>query len=196
MTLTSEAVLSELDAALPEKSEDWRSAALRKVLDLFLSGAALYSGEQVALFDAVMGRLMPDTNRGALAEMSKRLAPVDNAPAGVMGRLARHADIAVCGPVLEHAKSLPDTDLVEIADKDRVEANLLMKIAHRPLLSEAVTDVMLKRGNKAIQQAVIDNPDARMSETSFARVIMAIDGDKKLAATVAARAEVPEELRP
>lgn len=196
MTLTSEAVLSELDAALPEKSEDWRSAALRQIVDLFLSGAASYSGEQVALFDAVIGRLMVNMNRGGLAELSKRLAPVDNAPAAVMGRLARHSDMAVCAPVLEQAKSLPDTDLIEIADRDRVDTNRLMKIALRPLLSEAVTDVLLKRGDKAIQQAVIGNPDARMSEAGFARVIMGINGDKQLAAAIAARTDVPEELRP
>jgi uncharacterized protein (DUF2336 family) len=196
MTLTSEAVLSELDAALPEKSEDWRSTALRQIVDLFLSGAALYTGEQVALFDAVIGRLMMNLNRATLAELSKRLAVVDNAPAKVVGRLARHSDMAVCGPVIEQSNSLPDADLIEIVDKDRVDPTLMMKIAQRPRLSEAVTDILLKRGDMEIQQKVIGNPDARMSEAGFARVIMGINGDKKLAAAIAARSDVPEELRP
>jgi len=196
MTSTAQAVLAELDATLPEKSEDWRSTALRQIADLFLSGAAFYGGEQVALFDEVIGRLMQDTDRLELAALSNRLAPVDNAPVKVIGRLARHSDMAVCGPILGQAKGLPDADLVEVADKDRIDPNLLTKIALRPHLSAAVTDVLLKRGNKAIQRAVIDNPNARVSEAGFARVIMSLNDDKNFAAAIAAREDVPPELQP
>ena len=45
-------------------------------------------------------------------------------------------------------------------------------------------------------RAVIDNPKARISETGFARVIMGLNGDKELAAAIAARDDVPPELRP
>ena len=91
---------------------------------------------------------------------------------------------------------MPDNDLVQIADNDRTNMNMLMKIAVRPQLSEAVTDVLLKRGNRGVQRTVIDNPNARVSETGFARVIMGLNGDKDLAAAIAARSDVPAELRP
>ncbi len=91
---------------------------------------------------------------------------------------------------------MPDTDLVQIADNDRTNMNMLAKIAARPQLSDAVTDILFKRGNRAVQRAVIDNPKARMSETGFARVIMGLNGDKELAAAIAARDDVPPELRP
>ncbi len=58
MTLTSQAVLAELDSALPGKPDSWRSAVLRRIVDLFLAGAALYGDEQVALFDEVIVRLI------------------------------------------------------------------------------------------------------------------------------------------
>jgi len=196
MMPSSQGLLAELDARLPAASESWRSTAVRRLADLFLSGAESYSGEQVALFDEVIGRLIEDMDRAALAELSGRLAPVANPPLKVIGRLARHADIAVCGPVLEQAQGLQDADLVEIADQDRADANLLLKIAAREQLGAAVTDVLLKRGNKAVQQSVIANPNARVSEAGFARVIMGIKGDKSLAAAVAARSDVPAELRP
>jgi uncharacterized protein (DUF2336 family) len=195
MTLTSQAVLAELDSALPEKPDSWRDAVLRRIVDLFLAGAALYGDEQVALFDEVIVRLIQKMDRLQLAELSNRLAPVANAPVRVLGRLARHSDVAVSGPILDQAEALADADLIEIADKDRVDPNLLVKIAARAHLNTAVTDVLIKRGNKAIQRKIIDNANALVSEEGFARIITALNGDKNLASAIAARNDVPAELR-
>jgi uncharacterized protein (DUF2336 family) len=195
MSLTPQALLAELDATLPRASESWRGAVLRQITDLFVNGAELYSDQQVALFDAVMGRLIMGVDRAALAELSSRLAGVANAPVNVVGSLARHLDIAVCGPVLERAEAVPDKDLVEAADRDRVDPSILTRIAARPRLSETVTDILLKRGSQAVQRTIIDNPNARISESGFARVIMGLDGDKSLAQAIAARNDVPTELR-
>jgi uncharacterized protein (DUF2336 family) len=197
MTLTPQAVLAELDTTLPQATATWRRSALRQVLDLFLSGADYYSAEQVALFDAVMSRLLvPNFDRAFLAEMSEQLAALDNAPSSVVGTLARHLDPAVCGPILAKAKALPDNDIAEIADADRVDQNVLLRIAGRPELTEMVTDALLKRGNRAVQRAVIGNRGAHVSETGFARVIMGLNGDKEMAAAIAERDDVPPELRP
>jgi uncharacterized protein (DUF2336 family) len=196
MSLTTQGLLAELDTTLPRATESWCSAALRRIADLFVASADNYNDEQVALFGEVIGRLIPNTGRRQLAELSNLLAPAKSAPVNVVGVLARHIDIAVCGPVLERAVALPDNDLVQIADNDRTNMNMLMKIAARPQLSEAVTDVLLKRGNRGVQRSVIDNPNALVSETGFARVIMGLNGDKELAAAIAARNDVPPELRP
>jgi uncharacterized protein (DUF2336 family) len=195
MSLTPQALLAELDATLPRASESWRGAVLRQITDLFVNGAELYSDQQVALFDAVMGRLIMGVDRAALAELSSRLAGVANAPVNVVGSLARHLDITICGPVLERAEAVPDKDLVEAADRDRVDPSILTRIAARPRLSETVTDILLKRGSQAVQRTVIDNPNARISESGFARVIMGLDGNKSLAEAIAARNDVPTELR-
>ena len=86
------------------------------------------------LFDAVMSRLLPGLDRDDLAELGNRLAGIANAPLNVLASLARHLDILVCGPVLEQAKTLPDKVLAEAADRDRVDPNILAKIAARPQL--------------------------------------------------------------
>jgi uncharacterized protein (DUF2336 family) len=195
MSLTPQALLAELDTTLPQVEESWRSTVLRKITDLFLSGADLYNDQHVALFDAVMSRLLPGLDRDDLAELGNRLAGIANAPLNVLASLARHLDILVCGPVLEQAKALPDKVLAEAADRDRVDPNILAKIAARPQLGESVTDVLLKRGGLPLQRKIIDNPDARISEGGFARVIMSLDGDKDLAQAVAARNDLPPELR-
>jgi uncharacterized protein (DUF2336 family) len=196
MSLTPQALLAELDSALPQAEESWRSTVLRQITDLFLSGADLYNDQHVALFDAVMSRLLPGLDRDDLAELGNRLAGIANAPLNVLASLARHLDILVCGPVLEQAQALPDRVLTEAADRDRVDPNILAKIAARPQLNEAVTDVLLKRGNPPLQRKLINNPDARISEGGFARVIMGLDGDKDLAKAIAARDDLPAELRP
>jgi uncharacterized protein (DUF2336 family) len=195
MSQTPQALLAELDTTLPQATQFWRSVVLRQITDLFLSGAEFYSDQHVALFDAVMVRLMAGVDRKALAELSERLAGVANAPRNVVGALARHLDISVCGPIIEEAPALPEKLLAEIADRDRVDPGLLAKIAARAELGEAVTDVLLKRGNRAIQRSIIDNPAARISEQGFARAIMSIDGDKPFAESIAARDDVPTELR-
>ena len=195
MSLTPQALLAELDATLPRASESWRGAVLRQITDLFLNSAELYSDQQVALFDAVMSRLIMGVDRTALAELSSRLASVANAPVNVVGSLARHLDIAVCGPVLERAEAVPDKDLAEAAGRDRVDPSILTRIAARPRLSETVTDILLKRGSQAVQRTIIDNPNAHISESGFARAIMGLDGNKSLAEATAARNDVPTELR-
>jgi uncharacterized protein (DUF2336 family) len=196
MTLTAQTLLAELDTTLSEVSQDWRTAVLRQIADLFVNGAERYTGEQVALFDTVMSLLLPGIDRETLAELSNRLADVAHAPARVLASLATHPDLEICGPVLERSKTLPDEVLLGVADRERIEHSILAKIAARKRLGETVTDSLLKRGNAAIERALLENPNARISEGGFARVIMGLDGDKSLAQLVAARADLPAELRP
>jgi uncharacterized protein (DUF2336 family) len=69
-------------------------------------------------------------------------------------------------------------------------------IAARPRLGEAITDVLIKRGNPAIQRKIIDNPAARVSESSFARLVTSLEHQKDLAEAIAKREDLPAELRP
>jgi uncharacterized protein (DUF2336 family) len=195
MTPMAQALLAELDATLVRAPDQWRGAALRQILDLYLGSAGTYTDDHVTVFDEVLCRLMQGRDRPTLAHLSNKLAPVDNAPAKVLGNLARHLDVAVHGPVLTRAKALPDHDLAAIIDKDRVDVALLTKIAARPQLSEALTEVLIKRGNRAVKRAVIDHPNAHISESGFARLIMNLGNDKEFAAAIATRNDVPAELR-
>jgi uncharacterized protein (DUF2336 family) len=196
MTPAAQSLLDELDMTLAQAPSDWRSAALRQLVDLFLAGATSYNDDHVGVFDEVLCMLIKKSiDRAQLADMSNKLAPVDNAPAKVVGTLARHPDKAVHGPMLEHARGLPDGDIAAIVDKDKVDRKLLGKIAVRGALGEVLTDVLFKRGNAEIQRKIIDNPAARISDTGFAKLIMGINGDRELAAAIARRNDVPTELR-
>jgi uncharacterized protein (DUF2336 family) len=196
MTSVAQPLITELDSVLSRAPAAWRSVTLRRVTDLFLVDAASYTEEQVAVFDDVMSRLIEKSDRRTLAELSNRLAPVSNAPIKVVGTLARHLDMLIAGPLLEKSSVLTDADLVEIADKDRRDPALLSRIVARPHLSEAVTDILIKRGTPAIARRIIDKTDARISESSFARMVTSVENNKELAAAILKREDLPAELRP
>lgn len=195
MTPAAQTLLAELDTTLVQAPATWRREALRRISDLFVAAAGGYTDEQIALFDLVLSRLIRNADRGLLAELSNKLAPLDSGPPEVLGRLAGHADIAVAGPILERAKALPDDKIIAIIDNERVEPSLLNKVAARAALSEAVSDILIKRGSGSIQRKVIDHPNAVISEKSFAKLVIGINGDKDLAASIAARSDVPEDLQ-
>ena len=196
MTSAAQPLLIELDTVLTRAPPAWRNTTLRRLTDLFLIDAASYSDDQVAVFDDVISRLIEKSDRRTLIELSTRLARIQNAPCRVVGTLARHADILIAGPLLEKSNVLTDADLVEIADKERRDPNLLMMIAARPQLNEAVTDVLIRRGNAALARKIIDRTDAPISESSFARMVTSVENDKELAAAIAKREDLPAELRP
>lgn len=195
MTPTAQTLLAELETTLVEAPATWRRGVLRRIVDLFAAGASGFTDEQIALFDLVIGRLAKNSDRSLLAELSNKLAPLDAGPPEVLAALAGHADLAVAGPILEMAKALADDKIIALIDHDRVEPKLLNKIAARAALSEPVSDILINRGDSAIQRKIIDNPNACISEKSFAKLVIGINGDKKLAATIAARPDVPEDLQ-
>jgi uncharacterized protein (DUF2336 family) len=196
MTFEAQPLIDELDAVLGRAPEAWRGKILRRVTDLFLVDADCYMDDQVAVFDDVICHLIEKIDRRMLAELSNRLAKVKNPPPKVVGTLARHADMLIAGPLLESSCVLTEADLVEVADKDRRDSTVLAAIAARPRLSEVVTDVLIRRGTPAIARKLVDNAEARISESSFARMVTSAENDKGLAAAIAKREDLPDELRP
>jgi len=196
MISAAQPLIVELDSALNRAPAAWRSTTLRRLTDLFLVEAASYTEDQVAVFDDVISRLIEKADRKVLVELSNRLAQVKNAPVQVVGALARNLDIAIAGPLIEKSTVLTDADLIEIADKDRKDPIVLAMIAARPQLSEALTDVLVRRGNAALARKLIDRTDAPLSESSFARLVTSVANDKELAQAIAKRQDLPAELRP
>ena len=198
MIYEAQSLILELDTALSRRPAPaaWRSKILRRLTDLFLIDSEYYTGDQVAVFDEVIGHLIGKIDRRMLVELSNRLAPVKNAPIKVIAALARHSDIMVSGPLLEKSDALTDADLIEIADKDRKDPVLLSTIAARQQLSTAVTDILIKRGNPTLVRKIIDRLDAPISESSFARMVTSLENNKDLAEAIAKRTDLPAELRP
>lgn len=185
-------MVRELEESIRTGSPNQRITTLRRVTDLFISGAERFDEEQIKLFDHVIGRLAAEIEKTALAELSNRLAPVPNAPPGVVRTLAYDDAIAVAGPVLERSARLEEGDLIEIA-RTKSQSHLLA-ISGRPQLGMALTDVLVERGNAEVTQRVAGNAGASFSESGFSSLVSRATSDEVLAEAVGKRADIPPYL--
>jgi len=194
MGLNAQSVIAELDSALGKASKSKHAWMLCSIVDLFLRGAETFSDDQIAIFGDVISRLIENLERAELVELSARLAPVTQAPQCVIERLAGNDDIAVSGPVLATSVVLTDEILAGIA-KTKGQFHLAA-IAARSRLGESVTDNLIDRGNLDVARKLVGNPDARLSELGFVKLIKKSESEGELAALIANRDDIPRELRP
>jgi uncharacterized protein (DUF2336 family) len=187
-----ESLLDELQSTLAHGTVARRVETLRRVTDLFLNGAVDYSDNQVALFDDVFQCLIHHIEISAKALLSERLAPIDTAPPQTIRTLAFDDIIEVAGPVLTQSMRLDDKALIENA-RSKSQAHL-MAISKRKVLSHAVTEVLVQRGNDEVVHSTINNPGAEFSERGFTRLIGRAEGDDELATCVGLRPALPRHL--
>jgi uncharacterized protein (DUF2336 family) len=189
---TSESLLDELQTTLTHGTVARRVETLRRVTDLFLSGAVDFSDEQIALFDDVFQCLMHHIENSAKALLSTRLAPVDRAPPLTIRALAFDDAIEVAAPVLSQSTRLDDEALIETA-RNKSQAHL-MAISTRKILSGAVTDVLVLRGNDQVVHSTVNNPGAEFTERGFTRLVTRAEGDDNLATCLGLRPNIPRHL--
>jgi len=187
--LAQQSLINELEDAISCGSVDRRLDTLRRVCDLFETGASMYSDEQVELFDDVIGRLADSIEARARIELSNRLAPIANAPLKVVKNLAADDMIEVAGPMLAQCARLDDEDLIGSA-RGKGQGHLLA-ISQRASLSEAVTDVLVTRGDREVVHSVARNGGARFSDAGYGVLVERSAGDDALAQHVGIRADIP-----
>src|SRR6202051_742746 len=189
---TSENLLDELQTTLAHGTVARRVETLRRVTDLFLSGAVDYSDEQIGLFDDVFQCLMEHIESSARALLANRLAPIDTAPPLTVRALAFDDLIEVAAPVLSKSERIDDDTLIETA-RNKSQAHL-MAISTRKVLSGAVTDVLVLRGNDEVIHSTVNNPGAEFSERGFTRLVNRAEGDDELATCIGLRPTIPRHL--
>jgi uncharacterized protein (DUF2336 family) len=190
--VASASLIPELEDVIQHGSPDKRAATVKRIANLFVDGAPHFNEDHVSLFDDVLCRLVDEIEAKARAEMARALAPVTNAPSELMRQLARDDDIAVAGPVLKQSTRLQEAELVELA-KTKGQAHLVA-IAGRRGIGEAVTDVLMRRGDTEVARNVADNQTARLSEGGFSALVKRAEGDGDLAEKVGQRPDIPPHL--
>lgn len=186
------ASLGEIEAAIDSTSDRQRIEKLRRVTDLFVAGADYFSEEHLAIFDRLLLRLIEQIEAAVLAEIGERLAPIRNAPFGVVRSLAYHDEIAVAGPLLSRSERLAVPDLVQIAET-KSQAHLLA-ISHRARVEDKVTDVLVRRGDDQVVRTVAANEGACFSETGMNTLADRAERDELLAEKVVQRPDVPRHI--
>ena len=186
---SSENILDELQSALAHGTVARRVETLRRVTDLFLNNVADYTEDHVRVFDDVFQCLIEQIETSARALLADRLAPVAAAPPQIIRTLALDDVIEVAGPVLSKSERLDETTLIDIARR-KSQAHL-KAISLRRVLSEALTDVLVTRGNQEVVQSTVNNPGARLSEGSLTDLVTRAERDDDLAACIGLRPDLP-----
>ena len=182
--------LRELDEAIAKGSVESREQALWHATDLLISGR--YSDDQIWIFGEVIGRLAEEIEITARMQLSRRLAVIDHAPTKVINTLAFDDSIEVAGPVLRQSERLDTRSLVANA-KSKSQKHLLA-ISQRNSIVEAVTDVLVARGDKEVARTVTANPGARFSKFGFLHLTRRSENDSILAEQLGARRDIPRHI--
>ena len=123
------------------------------------------------------------------ADLGSRLARLDYAPSGIIERVAWDDAISVAGIVLENSNVLSTNTLIAIAEakgQDHLHA-----ISGRKELPEAVTDIIVERGERKVIRRLAANPTARFSDTGFSGMVAHAEVDDELAELVGLRSDLP-----
>jgi uncharacterized protein (DUF2336 family) len=191
--LPEHSVIAELEEAVRSGSSEKRVTTLRQVTNLFLHDGARLSEAQIKVFDDVLCLLVSRVETRARAELGKSLAPVEHAPSEIIQRLAKDDEIGVAGQVLSNSKRLTTSTLVEVASTKGQDH--LFAISNRMDLPEAVTDVIVNRGERRVIRNLAINTTARFSDTGFSGMVAHAQADDELTETMGLRTDVPARHR-
>jgi hypothetical protein len=182
-------IIDELEEAVRSGSSERRVNTLRQVTDLFLLDGKRLNDEQVQVFDDVLCHLVARVETRIKADLGERLAPLDYAPSGVIEKLAWDDEIAVAGTVLTNSTVLTTGTLVAIAKakgQDHLHA-----ISGRTNLPEAVTDVIVERGENRVIRRLAGNTSAQFSDAGYGGMVSHAEADDELTELLGLRIDLP-----
>src|SRR5260370_8743134 len=162
-------LIPELDEIVRHGDPRRRAEAARRITELFLQGAATFRSDHVDLFDGVLIDLVPHTELAARADLAERLSLLANAPRALVGHLAREDEIAIAGPLLRRSPVIDEQALIEIA-RMKGQGHLLA-MSERPTLSCDLTDVIIRRGDRAAVRRAAGNAGALFSQSGYSALI-------------------------
>jgi len=182
-------LVNEVQDAATSGSTKRQLRALTQITDLFLAGSAGYSTRQVELFDEIFKVLVEVIELKTRVELAQRFAADPNTPAALARAFAGSDSAAVAAPVLSQSMVLAESDL--IASASTQSQDHLYAIAQRRSISEAITDILIARGEQRVVHAVASNEGARISDDGFGKLVELSGTDVKLALHVGARHDIP-----
>jgi hypothetical protein len=182
-------LVNEVQDASTSGSTQRQLRALTQITDLFLAGSAGYSTRQVELFDEIFKVLVEVIELKTRIELAQRFAAEPNTPAALARAFAASDTAAVAAPVLSQSTALAESDL--IASASTRSQDHLYAIAQRRTISEAITDILIARGEQRVVHAVASNEGARISDDGFGKLVQLSGKDVKLALHVGARRDIP-----
>jgi uncharacterized protein (DUF2336 family) len=186
------ALAQEIEYAVADASPERCAGIARHITDLYLPNVERFSADEIALFDDIFVRLATTIEESARALLAMRLAPVSKAPPNTIRILALDDAIDVASAVLIQSEILDDPALIECAKTKSQEHLLAMSMRRR--LSEAVTDLLVERGDWHVVLSTAKNAGAKFSDKGFAILVERSNADDALALCVGRRPDIPERF--
>ncbi len=182
--------LPELIAMAEEGSSEKRRALLRELTEHFF-GASTRTATEDALYGSVLASLADEMESAVRAELSARFANAPNAPHALIRRLAND-DAAVAEAVLTTSPVLTDEDLLGVVRKHGQEH--MRAVSARPSVSEAVSDVIVERGDDETLGTLLRNDGAQLSRKSSEAAVERARTNPALHEAAVSRASLPADL--
>jgi uncharacterized protein (DUF2336 family) len=98
----------------------------------------------------------------------------------------------VAGPVLRNSNRLSEKDLLEIANT--LSQQHLLAISCRKSVNEALTDVLMRRGDVNVSNELAKNAGAKFSECGYATIVGRAERDESLTERLGLRLDLPAIL--
>ena len=186
---TFSSLIDEIQDATLSRSTKRQLRALRRITDLFVAGSGRYSNQQIELFDGVFKTLVSVIELKTRAKLARQVATNPNAPATLVRAFAFDDAITVAAPVLTQSTALSESDLV-VSARTQSQGHLYA-IAQRRTISEAITEILIERGEPIVVHTVAKNEGARFSDDSFRELVERSVDDTQLALHVGTRCDIP-----
>lgn len=186
---------SYLAARWETLAREGEAASADDVLDL-LTAALARRGERISrpLREECLHHVdLLLTRAGRLGRRcaAQHLAALDITPPRLLMAFARDA-IDIAEPVLREGRNLTGAQVLRIVSEESV-AHVRAVAAARPL-SEAVTTLMLLRGDRTALIACLANPQARLSRAALAHLSDAAPSDPEMRRALISRADLPDSI--
>ena len=182
--------LPELIAMAEDGSSEKRRALLRELTEHFFGTAARTATED-ALYGAVLTSLAADMETAVRAELAARFAHTPDAPQALIRHLAND-EAAVAGAILTTSPVLTDDDLLGVV-RQHGQVHL-RAVSARPSVSEAVSEVIVERGDDETLGALLRNDGAKLSRKSSEAAVERARVNPALHEATVSRATLPADL--
>ncbi len=190
MTAGASRLLELMDKA-GDVAPDARSALLRELADVFLTGPDRFSAAERAHFDAILTILTREASPALRREIAERLADTPAAPKGVVLALARD-EINVAEPVLRRSQALGEQELLDLLREGG--PGHWKAAARRRDLSEAVCEFLTETNDEDTLVTLAKNQSARFSMRAIHTLIHEARRRQALQAPLTGRHDLPPQL--
>ena len=158
-------VVTDLESFKTRAGMQSRISLVRRLTDEFIVRLDQLPDGQIDVFDTVLFSLARDLDLSGRIELSEKLSKIMRAPYRTIRDFAMDRQHPVAAPVIEFSPRLSEADLVVIACHHGQEH--LLSMTKRDALTELVTDLIIERGERAVQYSVASNPKALLSAGSL-----------------------------